>query len=209
MQQHPRSTCIWSISLSGDTIFQSLWFLDIGLLPTGKLLNQGSYWLGRSHHFESFKIGTMTWLIFMEHLCHKWPRICSTCRKHFLVLSSFITCHGFVTRLTWRVPLMEQELLTLPEHLSSPLGFSGVRVTRSLVLCARFQICAAIYQLLLHMVFTSRNWFAMQGPVAIILISLNVIFIWETGYWTRAIKRFALFDLLKSLYSDTKILQRR
>jgi hypothetical protein len=33
-----------------------------------------------------------------------------------------------------------------------------------------YQICAAIYQLLLHMVFTSRNWFAMQGPVAIILI---------------------------------------
>jgi hypothetical protein len=57
------------------------------------------------------------------------------------------------------------------------------------------------------MVFTSRNWFAMQGPVAIILISWNVIFIWGTGYWTRAIKRFALFDLLKSLYSDTKILQ--
>jgi hypothetical protein len=49
-----------------------------------------------------------------------------------------------------------------------------------------------------HMVFTSRNWFAMQGPVAIILISWNVIFIWETGYWTRAIQRFALFDLLKS-----------
>ena len=58
------------------------------------------------------------------------------------------------------------------------------------------------------MVFISRNWFAMQGPVAIILISWNVIFIWETGYWTRAIKRFALFDLLKSLYSDTKILSK-
>jgi hypothetical protein len=29
-----------------------------------------------------------------------------------------------------------------------------------------------------------------------------------TGYWTRAIKRFALFDLLKSLYSDTKILSK-
>jgi hypothetical protein len=53
-----------------------------------------------------------------------------------------------------------------------------------------------------------RNWFAMQGPVAIILISWNVIFIWETGYWTRAIKRFALFDLLKSLYSDTNILSK-
>jgi hypothetical protein len=58
------------------------------------------------------------------------------------------------------------------------------------------------------MVFTSWKWFVMQGPVAIILISWNVIFIWETGYRTRAIKRFALFDLLKSLYSDTKILSK-
>jgi hypothetical protein len=37
------------------------------------------------------------------------------------------------------------------------------------------------------MVFTSRNWFAMQGPIAIILISWNVIFIWEKptgpGLW--------------------------
>jgi hypothetical protein len=71
-----------------------------------------------------------------------------------------------------------------------------------------FQICAAIYRLLLYMVFTSRNWFVVQGPVAIILISWNVIFIWETGYWTRTMKRFALFDLLKSLYSDTKILSK-
>ena len=72
--------------------------------------------------------------------------------------------------------------------------------TTSILKSYIFQTCAAIYQLLLHMVFTSRNWFAMQGLVAIILISWNVIFIWETGYWTRAIKRFALFDLLKSLY---------
>jgi len=45
---------------------------------------------------------------------------------------------GFVTRLTRQVPLVEQELLTLPEHLSSPPVFSGVRVTRSLVLCVCF-----------------------------------------------------------------------
>jgi hypothetical protein len=31
--------------------------------------------------------------------------------------------------------IVEQELLTLPEHLSSPPVFSGVIVTRSLVLC--------------------------------------------------------------------------
>jgi hypothetical protein len=37
-----------------------------------------------------------------------------------------------------RVPLMEQELPTLPGHLSSPPVFSGVRVTRSLILYVCF-----------------------------------------------------------------------
>ena len=41
-------------------------------------------------------------------------------------------------RLTRRLSLVEHELLTLPEHLSSPPVFSGVRVTRSLVLCVCF-----------------------------------------------------------------------
>ena len=36
------------------------------------------------------------------------------------------------------VKTVEQELLILPEHLSSPSVFSGVRVTRSLVLCVCF-----------------------------------------------------------------------
>ena len=45
---------------------------------------------------------------------------------------------GFVTRLTRRVSLVEQELFTRPEHQSSPPVFSGVRVTRSLVLCDWF-----------------------------------------------------------------------
>jgi hypothetical protein len=40
---------------------------------------------------------------------------------------------GFVTRLTRRVSLVEQELLTRPEHLSSTPVFSGVRVNRSLI----------------------------------------------------------------------------
>ena len=42
---------------------------------------------------------------------------------------------GFVTRITRRMSLVEQELLTLQEHLSSSPVFSVVRVTRSLVLC--------------------------------------------------------------------------
>jgi hypothetical protein len=45
---------------------------------------------------------------------------------------------GFVTRLPRRVPLEDQELRTLPEYLSSSPVFSGVQVTRSLVVCVCF-----------------------------------------------------------------------
>jgi hypothetical protein len=44
-----------------------------------------------------------------------------------------------------RVSLVEQELLTLPEHLSSPPVFSGVRVTRSLVLYVCFENCNILF----------------------------------------------------------------
>ena len=60
------------------------------------------------------------------------PRFFSVCEYH----------------LVWfiRVPLVEQELLTVPEHLSSPPIFSGVRVTRSLVSCICFvDRCLSFY----------------------------------------------------------------
>jgi hypothetical protein len=34
-----------------------------------------------------------SWLTVMEYLCHKWPRICPTCRKHFPVLYPFTICY--------------------------------------------------------------------------------------------------------------------
>ena len=49
----------------------------------------------------------------------------------------------FVKKLT---RLVEQELLTFPDHLSSPQVFSGVRVARSLVLCVMF--CRSLFVLL-------------------------------------------------------------
>ena len=49
-----------------------------------------------------------------------------------------MTYHRCVTRLTRRVSLVEQQLLTLPDNLSSHPVFSEVRVTRSLVLCVCF-----------------------------------------------------------------------
>ena len=55
----------------------------------------------------------------------------------FSIFKLFLS-KGFVTRLTRRVPLVEQQLLTLPEHLTSPPVYIEVRVTRSLVLCVCF-----------------------------------------------------------------------
>ena len=48
------------------------------------------YWV-LNNLIESFTVATMTWLTTMEYLCHKLPRICYTCRKHFSVLNSFMT----------------------------------------------------------------------------------------------------------------------
>ena len=42
---------------------------------------------------------------------------------------------GFVTRVTWQVPHVEQELLTLQEHLNSPKSFRWGRVARYLMSC--------------------------------------------------------------------------
>ena len=67
-----------------------------------------------------------------EQLVDGFPLVnTSRCFPHSWLIT------GFVTVLTRRVSLMEQELPTLPQH-SSPPVFSGFRVTRSLVLCVCF-----------------------------------------------------------------------
>jgi len=52
---------------------------------------------------------------------------------------------GFVTRLTRRVPLVEQELLTLPEHLSSPPFLVGLCYSIYSFMC---MFCRSLFVLL-------------------------------------------------------------
>jgi hypothetical protein len=54
-------------------------------------------------------------------------------RKRHTIVRAF--CFIIFVR---RVPLVEQELITHPEHLNSFPVFSGVRVTRTLVWCVCF-----------------------------------------------------------------------
>jgi hypothetical protein len=76
----------------------------------------------------------MTWLTVMEYLCHKWPRICSICRKHFPVLSSFTTYYRVCNYIN-TTGATSGAGTAYPSGASDfTSGFSGVRVTRSLVL---------------------------------------------------------------------------
>jgi hypothetical protein len=73
--------------------------------------------------------------------------------------SWFIT--GFVIRVRWRVPLVEQELLTLPEHLSSPPVVCGVRVAHSFVFCIVF--CRSLLSLFLYNCIASSSSSSSSG----------------------------------------------
>ena len=76
------------------------------------------------------------WILLMT-IQHYVIKIVYVTNDHGYVPLVVITCRssshswlitGFVTRLTRLVSLVEQELPTLPQHLSSPPAFSGVRV---------------------------------------------------------------------------------
>jgi hypothetical protein len=126
LQQHLHMEYIF---LLVDTIFQSLWFLDRELLPTRKLLNQGFLLVKLPP-----RLGWPLWNICVINDHEYVPLVVSTSQS--FPRSWLIS--GFVTRLTWQVSLVEQELPTLPEHLNSPLVFNGVRVTSFLVLYVCF-----------------------------------------------------------------------
>ena len=115
----------------------------------------------------------MTWFTVMEYLYHKWPRICSTCGKHFPFFPHSWHITGFVTRLTRWVSLVEQELLTLPEHMSSPLVFNGVRVTRSLVLCVCFVNRPFVLFLLAIVLFVLLRYADSNYPFGIFKLFFN------------------------------------
>ena len=73
------------------------------------------------------------------------------------------------------MPLVEQYLLTLAEHMNSPPVFSGVRVTRSLVLCVCFvDGCLSFYTFYFgHCLVCSSSilgfWLPLWYLVAIVL----------------------------------------
>lgn len=78
----------------------------------------------------------MTWLFtFMEYLCQRWLWI--SFRRHIL----FFLSRSFI--LTKCLPLVQQELITLPEYPSSTLVLIAVCVVQSLVF--RGMCCGSLF----------------------------------------------------------------
>jgi hypothetical protein len=91
---------------------------------------------------------------------------------------------GLVTRLIRQVPLVEQELLTLPEHISSPPIFTRVRVTRSLVLYVCFvdrclSFCTFLLAIVLSVLLRNRD---SDCPFGIFKLFLSICWIVPKKY---------------------------
>ena len=98
---------------------------------------KGCYWLSWSHHFESWKLKVLRFYL-VKYMRHKWVRYVPFVVSTYLSFPHSWLIIGFVTRVTGRVPLVEQELPTLPERLRSSPVFNGVRVALSLFLFVVF-----------------------------------------------------------------------
>jgi hypothetical protein len=128
----------------------------------------------------------MTWVTVMEYCVtndHGYiPLVVNSSRS--FTHSWLIT--EFVTRLTRRVSPVEQELHTLPEHMSSPPIFSGVRVTKSLVLyvCFLDRICPFVLFLLANVLsvllwYTDSDYRFKFGIFKLYLLWFKFLFISE------------------------------
>jgi len=87
---------------------------------------------------------------------------------------------GFVTRVTRRMSLVQQELFTLSEHMSSPSILSRVRFGRSLVFCVVF--CRSLFVLFCLAILLANSVYGLWLPIWY-LQTLNCNYI-QFFWWT-------------------------
>ena len=144
---------------------------------------------------------------FGKRLLHRYVSLLVNTSRSF-PHSWLIT--GFVTRLTRRVPLVEEELLTLPEHLSSP-SLSDVRVTRSLVLCVCFvDHCLSFCTFFLPIVLSVLQYIDSDCPFGIYKLFLrklksygvdSKLLYWVSRYLQDRQQRVVIHDVPSTPYN--------
>ena len=113
----------------------------------------------KSNNIKRFMVAIMTWLIVMECLVHRWPRLCSTS------LSPNITHHQIFYIYNTIGPVVDQELPPFWVYLRSPPICICVRVAPSLVfflvfcvlsvcIACRLRLTASDYLLVSSIVFS-------------------------------------------------------
>ena len=107
-------------------------------------------WLRSPHKRDVWFVFTLFCMGFMFYVCYLYLFMCTGVHYDFHV--RWCLC----LTVTWWVSHMEEELITLPEHLSSPLVFSGVHVAWSLVFCVMF--CRLLFVLLLLSIVLSVHF---------------------------------------------------
>ena len=89
----------------------------------------------------------------------------------------------FILRVTRWVPLVEQDLLTLPEHLSSPFVIGWVRVARSVAVCVT--LSKSLFFVVFPLAIVSSVFLLLTDSCYLFDISklfLIMIFIQYTSY---------------------------
>ena len=86
---------------------------------------------------RTFMVTTLNWLTVTEYLCHKWPQICSVCRNHNSVLSSFMIYHRVYNKsnMTDATSGTGTYYLSRAPELTPLPFFSGDLVVQFLVFC--------------------------------------------------------------------------
>jgi len=121
----------------------------------------------------------------MEYLCHKRPRISSTCRKRFPVLSSFMSYHEVCFYINTTGANSGTETAYPSGALEFTPGFSGVRVTRALVLCVCFvDRCLSFNTFAFgHFVVCSSSLYKFWLPLWFLQTRLIVLFVYFCIEW--------------------------
>ena len=100
-----------------------------------------------SPHFENYTVTIMSWLTVIGYLFHKWPRIWSTCPKHFLVLSSYTTYYRVCNYINTTGGTSGAGTLTFLDHLSSTPVFSYSICSFICMLCRSLLVlCTFIFK---------------------------------------------------------------
>ena len=107
------------------------------------------------------------------------------------------SCRLAVTR---QVSLVERELLALPEHMSTPSGFSGIRVARSWTLYVVF--CRSLFVLfILVIVFCHFSIYDFWLPLWYLqpFLRISLIIKKKSTFWRRVLPFISYFQFLSLL----------